>query len=217
MMNMHDNAFLGKPFALSKAGIRALLRVCRLLMVVAAFVQCQGPDEADEIEEPVTSDLASDPPPEEFPVEGDDSFESDDYGAFAAEPQVMQDSSDGMLAPPSPVYFELDKSDISPEGQEELGKLAMYLSSSTDTVLVEGHCDERGTVEYNLALGQRRAQAVKDFLVTLGVDAGRIETETKGEEEPAAPGTDEAAYSLNRRAEFIMKLAPAEPASGGEL
>ena len=67
-------------------------------------------------------------------------------------------------------------------------------------VQIEGHCDERGTVEYNIALGHRRSQAVKDYLVSLGVDASRIDTVSYGEERPADSGHDESAWSKNRRA-----------------
>jgi len=70
--------------------------------------------------------------------------------------------------------------------------------------VIEGHCDERGTEEYNLALGDRRAQAVKAYLVQLGIDPGRMESISFGEERPFAPGYDETAYRLNRRAHFVV-------------
>ena len=72
-------------------------------------------------------------------------------------------------------------------------------------VLIEGHCDERGTIEYNLALGDRRARAAKEFLVNYGIEAARIETISYGEERPFAPGHDDAAWSQNRRAHFAAR------------
>jgi peptidoglycan-associated lipoprotein len=71
------------------------------------------------------------------------------------------------------------------------------------SVLIQGHCDERGTVEYNLALGEKRAKAARDYLVDLGISADRIRTISYGEERPANPGHDESAWSQNRRAEFV--------------
>ena len=72
------------------------------------------------------------------------------------------------------------------------------------TVVIEGHCDERGTEEYNLALGQRRADAVKAYLVSYGIDSARISTLSYGEQRPAAAGSTEAAWAKNRRCEFII-------------
>jgi peptidoglycan-associated lipoprotein len=72
-------------------------------------------------------------------------------------------------------------------------------------IRIEGHCDERGTIEYNLALGERRASAVRDYLVSLGVDAFRIRIVSYGEEDPADPGHDEAAWARNRRGVFVIE------------
>lgn len=102
-----------------------------------------------------------------------------------------------------PVYFEYDKSNIRPEYQPVLEGISAWMVKNADRqLLVEGHCDERGTDEYNLALGERRALAVRRYLVALGVPADRVHTISYGEEKPAVPGTNEAAWSKNRRAEF---------------
>jgi peptidoglycan-associated lipoprotein len=102
-----------------------------------------------------------------------------------------------------PVYFEYNKSNIRPEYQPVLENIAKWLGKKTETqLLVEGHCDERGTDEYNLALGERRALAVRRYLVALGVSADRVHTISYGEEKPADPGHDESAWAKNRRAEF---------------
>ncbi len=99
------------------------------------------------------------------------------------------------------VHFELDKYDVDGESQGILRSQAQWLArNSAKSITIEGHCDERGTREYNLALGERRANAAKNYLVSLGVDAGRINTVSYGKERPVALGSDEAAYAQNRRA-----------------
>jgi peptidoglycan-associated lipoprotein len=98
------------------------------------------------------------------------------------------------------VYFAFDKSDITPEARKILERQAAWLKSNANvTVTIEGHCDERGTREYNLALGERRATAVKNVLVALGIPANRISTISYGKERPAVPGSTEAAWAQNRR------------------
>jgi peptidoglycan-associated lipoprotein len=98
------------------------------------------------------------------------------------------------------VFFDYDQSDIKPEGQETLRRQAEWLRRYPNvTVTIEGHCDERGTREYNLALGERRAQAVKNVLVALGIPAGRISTISYGKERPEIPHSDDASYAQNRR------------------
>jgi peptidoglycan-associated lipoprotein len=99
------------------------------------------------------------------------------------------------------VFFAFDRSDISPEAQQILSRQADWLQRYPNvTVTIEGHCDERGTREYNLALGERRAQAVKNVLVASGIPASRISTISYGKERPAVVGSSEEAYAQNRRA-----------------
>lgn len=98
-------------------------------------------------------------------------------------------------------YFAYDKSVLSPDDLSALELHAQILRRNSDrSVVVEGHCDERGTREYNLALGERRADAVRSFLLSAGVSGRQIETVSYGEEQPADPGHDEAAWARNRRA-----------------
>jgi len=98
------------------------------------------------------------------------------------------------------VYFDFDKFDLSPEARAQLDKQAAWLKQYPNiTVTVEGNCDERGTREYNLALGERRATSAKNYLVALGVDPNRIQTISYGKERPAVLGSDEAAWAQNRR------------------
>jgi peptidoglycan-associated lipoprotein len=106
---------------------------------------------------------------------------------------------------PSTVYFAFDDYTLSMDAQNQLQGLADYLKKSQGTVVqIEGHCDERGSIEYNLALGERRAQSVKNYVTQLGVEGARVSTISYGEEKPASDGHDEAAWSKNRRAEFTM-------------
>jgi peptidoglycan-associated lipoprotein len=99
------------------------------------------------------------------------------------------------------VFFAFDRSDITSEAQEILARQADWLRRYPNvTVTIEGHCDERGTREYNLALGERRAQAVKNVLVASGIPASRVSTISYGKERPAVVGSSEEAYAQNRRA-----------------
>ena len=108
-------------------------------------------------------------------------------------------------SPLQPVFFPLDSGDLDDAGRSTVTKNADLLKKyATWAVTIEGHCDERGTAEYNLALGERRAVAVKTFLVTLGVPADRIRTVSYGKEFPFDPGHEENAWSKNRRAHFVI-------------
>lgn len=103
------------------------------------------------------------------------------------------------------IYFSFDSSEISGEARSILEEKSQWLMENRDAkITVEGHCDERGTTQYNLALGERRAESVKTYLVALGVDSSRISTISYGEERPAVEGSGEEAWSKNRRAEFII-------------
>ncbi len=106
---------------------------------------------------------------------------------------------------PETVYFGFDDYTLNSDAQGRLQGLADHLKKTQNAVVqVEGHCDERGSIEYNLALGERRAQSVKTYLVQLGVDGARLSTISYGEEKPVAEGHDEAAWQKNRRAEFTL-------------
>ena len=101
------------------------------------------------------------------------------------------------------IYFEFDKSDLSEQSRQILAEKAELLKAYPAlTLVIEGHCDDRGTNEYNMALGERRARAAQEYLVLMGVDAGRLTIISYGEEYPAVPGTGEEAWAKNRRDEF---------------
>ena len=104
------------------------------------------------------------------------------------------------------VFFDYDKYNIRPDARETLKANYQVLKGVADVqVQIEGHCDDRGTVEYNLALGQRRADSAKEYLVSLGMGAGQISTISYGEERPVDPGQDEAAWAKNRRAHIVIQ------------
>jgi peptidoglycan-associated lipoprotein len=108
-------------------------------------------------------------------------------------------------SPLKPLFFELDSFEVSAEGQTVLQENAAIMKKyATWSVTIEGHCDERGTAEYNLALGERRALAAKTYLVSLGIPADKVKTVSYGKEFPFDPGHDDDAWSKNRRAHFVI-------------
>ena len=108
-------------------------------------------------------------------------------------------------SPLKPVFFDYDSSDLSTAAVAALNENAGVLKKfSTWAVTVEGHCDERGTAEYNLALGERRAMAARTYLLSLGIPADRLRTVSYGKEFPFDPGRDEGAFTKNRRAHFVI-------------
>ena len=103
------------------------------------------------------------------------------------------------------VFFDYDISELRADAQEALGRKVPILRGNPDlTLRITGHADERGSLEYNLALGMRRAQAVKDYLSGFGIDGSRLEIDSMGEDQPLDDGQDEQAWARNRRAEFSI-------------
>lgn len=120
----------------------------------------------------------------------------------AAELQRSQAEMNATLA--EKVYFDYDQDQLRSEAAATLdAKAAILLANPSVTLAITGHTDERGTAEYNLALGQRRAAQVKRYLVSKGIADERLTTQSMGDSEPVASGTDEASYQQNRRAEFV--------------
>jgi peptidoglycan-associated lipoprotein len=101
------------------------------------------------------------------------------------------------------IYFDYDRSDIRSDQRDALKANADKLKGMTANATIEGHCDERGSEEYNLALGDRRADAVRRYMVDLGVPSARLSTVSFGESRPAVQGHDESAWRYNRRADFV--------------
>ena len=103
------------------------------------------------------------------------------------------------------VFFNYDSAELDTDAQELLQDQVAWLKQYSDvSITVEGHCDERGTREYNLALGEKRAQSVKNYLISLGVDSGRVSTISYGKERPAVVGSNDGAWAQNRRSVTIV-------------
>ena len=119
--------------------------------------------------------------------------------------ELKGDSDSGTAGGLQTVYFGFDSSNLDSSSQDTLRANAEFLKSNASVdVQVEGHCDERGGIQYNLALGERRAKAVRDYLVAQGVAAKRVTVISYGKEKPTAFGHDESAWSKNRRANFVV-------------
>lgn len=126
------------------------------------------------------------------------------YQVDGTGPLVGNPASDGVPPAVTTIMFDFDSSDIRTDSMDILRIHSAYLLNKVDAhVILQGHGDERGTREYNLALGERRATAVKQFLVAQGVDPNRLHVFSYGEERPSDPGQDEAAWARNRRVEMV--------------
>ncbi len=123
---------------------------------------------------------------------------------LAAEAAAMHEAFKAFTA--EDIHFDFDSSALRPDAQGILQQKANLLMKNPEVkVTIEGHCDDRGTEAYNMALGERRAESAKAFLVNLGVSAGRLSTISYGEEKPLDLGTTEEAYAKNRRAHFVIE------------
>jgi len=151
---------------------------------------------------------ATTPPPSEDSMvsQADMSQQADAKGAADAGQESMQGEtvpSHMDMAGMGTIYFDFDQFTLSSEARKTLADNAKYLKANSGTqVVVEGHCDERGSDEYNLALGESRALAAKNYLVSLGVSAKQLSVISYDEDTPAAMGSNEEAWAKNRRAEF---------------
>lgn len=153
-------------------------------------------------EESVTSTAPSPQAAAEAKVAPGSEESLDTPSADASQLSILEGRSTG---PMLPIYFDFDKSNVRADQKNRIEKNATYLKDNVGAkIVVEGNCDERGTNEYNMALGERRALSAKKYLVNLGVGASRIDTISYGEEKPLNHGHDELAWSQNRRADFVQ-------------
>lgn len=176
------------------------LGIVMLLVAVGVLPACSGQEppatEPDVPETEPAPETRPEPQPAEPPEAGD-------WDAAETSGDVLTPDRINEMDVLRPVYFDYDRSEIRPDQRPVLQQNATWLRQNpTVRILVEGHCDERGTREYNQALGNRRAAATRDYLVSLGVSQDRIEIISYGEERPIAQGNDEAAWARNRRAQF---------------
>ncbi|KMS55045.1 peptidoglycan-binding protein [Novosphingobium barchaimii LL02] len=136
-------------------------------------------------------------PPEPGPATSSNGSDNSSMGAMAG----SQADFVAKMMGSDTIYFALDKSDVDPEDQQALSKQAQWLMQyPSKRATIEGHADERGTREYNLALGERRANSAKNYLISLGVNPARLSTVSFGKERPIALGSDEQSWAQNRRA-----------------
>jgi peptidoglycan-associated lipoprotein len=132
---------------------------------------------------------------------------SQDFGGdTTGSGQVESSDTGSSMVGLNDVFFDFDRFDLDATDREVLAANGRMLREQAEArILIEGHCDERGTVQYNLALGEKRAKQVRDYLMSLGVPEGSLEIVSYGKERPFATGSDEAAWSQNRRAHFVVK------------
>jgi peptidoglycan-associated lipoprotein len=170
-------------------------RLCTwLVLVLATAMALSG---CSRRREPETESVVRDQPEETVVDRPDPGADMDDAEEAAIRERAMATIRE-------PIYFDFDRSELRSEAREVLNQKAELLREYPDIrVRIEGHCDERGTVEYNLALGERRAEAARQYLIDLGIDPDRMTTVSYGEERPAIPESNEAAWAQNRRDEFV--------------
>jgi len=192
-----------------------MLRPQTILIPLVALVLVAG---CATKKPPVSAPTTQVPPPAPFPganQSGGTTTPADrppapppvpDTGAVTSDPLADKSPEDiNSNSPLKPVFFAFDSDELDDVARQALNDNAQVLKKySTWVIAIEGHCDERGTAEYNLALGDRRALAAKNFLLSLGLSAARIKTVSYGKEFPFDPGHTEASWAKNRRAQFMV-------------
>jgi len=166
-------------------------RVLVLLLVVALAVFVAGCGGSKTVEEPPTD--IEEAPEVEPPVEEE-------------KPVIREEPKEIPMPELGDVFYAFDKYNLTDESKRTLESNSSELKRASDVnIIIEGHCDERGTKSYNLALGEKRAKAARDYLISLGVSGSRITIISYGKERPFDPGHNEAAWAKNRRAHFVIK------------
>jgi len=170
-----------------------------LVLAWAAFaVACSKKPAPQTTPEPTPSEAAAAPTP--YAVDTPSKPQP-----TPAVPSVISEPLTKLSGYLNPVFFDLDRADIRPDAKDVLGQNSEFLRKyPTLKVTIEGHCDERGTREYNMALGQRRASAAKEYLASLGIDASRLTIVSFGKERPFCAVRSEDCWQKNRRAHFLV-------------
>ncbi len=185
------------------ASVSRFSRVLLVVLLTGSCVRNPAPVEPDAPPPPPPgaqrdTEPTPPPPPPPFPPPTPPTIEEDEFASRTLE-ELNQES------PLEPVFFGYDSSELDPAGRSSLDANAEILRRyGTWVITIEGHCDERGTAEYNLALGERRALAAREYLLNLGFGADRLGTVSYGKEFPFDPSHDDAAWSRNRRAHFVI-------------
>ena len=186
------------------ASVSRFSRVLLVVLLTGSCVRNPAPVEPDAPPPPPpgaqrdTEPTPPPPPPAPLPPPTPPTIEEDEFASRTLE-ELNQES------PLEPVFFGYDSSELDPAGRSSLDANAEILRRyGTWVITIEGHCDERGTAEYNLALGERRALAAREYLLNLGFGADRLGTVSYGKEFPFDPRHDDAAWSRNRRAHFVI-------------
>jgi peptidoglycan-associated lipoprotein len=174
------------------------LRKLGLLLFVAALALSLGA--CGCFQQAMRGEKAPPPAPEQKAVAAPE--EKKEMPVGGPEASAAEAPAEVSAAGLADIYFDFDKYNVRPGDAEILKRDYEWFGSNSGRVRIEGNCDERGTVEYNLVLGQKRADAAKGYLVNLGVDASRLDTISYGKEKPVDPGHDEAAWAKNRRVHF---------------
>lgn len=188
---------------------RSFTLTLALLVILASFA-CRTKTTKNTTPVTVPTDTVAEVPATSTQVEAPEDFVTE-----APEPVVTTENLGGDIEEVNrrahaqgwlrDAFFEYDASTLSADAQEALATTANWLRSHPEfNLLIEGHCDERGTEQYNLALGDRRANTARDYLTTLGIDGSRIRTVSYGEERPFETGNSESAYRANRRAHLVL-------------
>lgn len=174
-----------------------ILRLLVMTAVAALLAAGCAKKPAPEVAAPAPPPAVERPVVSEMPVQPVPGVEEQAVAEMPVAPEMVA------VAGLQRIQFAFDQYTLSDQAREVLAGNAAWMQANTGArVIIEGHCDERGSDEYNLALGERRALAAQNYLVSLGVDPRRLSTISYGEERPLAPGNGEAAWAQNRRAEF---------------
>jgi peptidoglycan-associated lipoprotein len=172
-----------------------------VLLFSIAVLGCRTTKDLDVVVAEPSAEAPAPAPAEAPKVE---TYEPAPAAAPAEPAPAIQPSPSFDVSLMTDIFFAYDRSDLTPESRDRLVSNSKLLKSWKASIIIEGHCDERGTNEYNLGLGERRANAVKNYLVSLGVPAENIRTISYGEERPFVRGHSEDAWKYNRRAHFAL-------------
>ncbi|HUJ13410.1 MAG TPA: peptidoglycan-associated lipoprotein Pal [Thermoanaerobaculia bacterium] len=181
-------------------------RACVILLCFVALIGCRHHQTVAPVTAPMAAAAAPAPEVHVAPANKDfvsPTVETDPLADLSHATDVAEQR--GWLRD---AFFDFDSSELRPDAQQNLTQSATFLKSHPKfDVLIEGHCDERGTEQYNLALGEHRAYQAKEYLATLGYDASRMKTISYGKDRPFDTGHDEEAWAKNRRAHLVLESA----------